>query len=90
VLWLDAVEQKYIEEVGTMNIFVRFKNEIATPKLTGSILPGVTRASVIQILRDWEMNVTERLISMEELISEYNQGNLLGMFGTELLQSFLQ
>jgi branched-chain amino acid aminotransferase len=82
VLWLDAVEQKYIEEVGTMNIFVRFKNEIATPKLTGSILPGVTRASVLQILKDWEMNVTERLISMDEVISEYKLGNLLGIFGT--------
>jgi branched-chain amino acid aminotransferase len=82
VLWLDAVEQKYVEEVGTMNIFVRFKNEIATPKLTGSILPGVTRASVIQILKDWEMNITERLISMEEVISEYKDGNLMGIFGT--------
>jgi len=82
VLWMDGVEQKYLEEVGTMNIFVRFKNEIATPKLTGSILPGITRASVIQILKDWEMNVTERLISMEEVISEYKQGNVLGMFGT--------
>lgn len=82
VLWMDAVEQKYIEEVGTMNVFVRFKNEIATPKLTGGILPGVTRASVIQILKDWEMNVTERLISMEEIISEYKLGNVLGIFGT--------
>lgn len=82
VLWMDAIEQKYIEEVGTMNIFIRFKNEVATPKLTGGILRGITRESVIQILRDWEMNVTERLISMEELISEYNKGNLLGVFGT--------
>ena len=82
VLWMDGVEQKYIEEVGTMNVFVRFKNEIATPKLTGSILPGITRLSVIQILKDWEMNITERLISMDEIISEYKQGNVLGMFGT--------
>jgi branched-chain amino acid aminotransferase len=82
VLWMDGVEQKYIEEVGTMNIFIRFKNEIATPKLTGGILPGITRESVIQILNDWEMKVTERLISMEEVISEYKKGNVLGVFGT--------
>jgi branched-chain amino acid aminotransferase len=82
VLWLDGVEQKYIEEVGTMNIFVRFKNEIATPKLTGSILPGITRKSVLQILNDWEMKVSERLISMQEVIDEYKKGNVLGLFGT--------
>lgn len=82
VLWMDGVEQKYIEEVGTMNIFVRFKNEVATPKLTGGILPGITRESVIQILKDWEMKVTERLISMEEVISEYKKGNVLNVFGT--------
>ncbi len=82
VLWLDGVEQKYIEEVGTMNIFVRFKNEIATPKLTGSILPGITRKSVLQILNDWEMKVSERLIPMQEVIDEYSKGNVLGVFGT--------
>ncbi len=82
VLWLDGVEQKYIEEVGTMNIFVRFKNEIATPKLTGSILPGITRKSVLQILNDWEMKVSERLIPMQEVIDEYKKGNVLGVFGT--------
>lgn len=82
VLWLDGVEQKYIEEVGTMNIFVRFKNEIATPKLSGSILPGVTRDSVIRILKDWGMNVTERLISIDEVVSEYKKGNVLEIFGT--------
>ena len=82
VLWLDGVEQKYIEEVGTMNIFVRFKHEIATPKLTGSILPGITRKSVLQILNDWEMKVTERLIPMQEVVDEYKKGNVLGVFGT--------
>ncbi len=82
VLWLDGVEQKYIEEVGTMNIFIRFKNEIATPKLTGSILPGITRKSVLQILNDWEMKVSERLISVQEVVDEYKKGNVLGLFGT--------
>lgn len=82
VLWMDGVEQKYIEEVGTMNIFVRFKDEIATPKLTGSILPGVTRATVIELLRQRGETVNERLISMEEIISRYDDGSLLSIFGT--------
>jgi len=82
VLWLDAIEQKYIEEVGTMNIFVRFKDEIATPKLSGTILPGVTRDSVIHILKDWGMNITERNVSIDEVISAYEKGDLLGIFGT--------
>jgi len=82
VLWLDGVEQKYIEEVGTMNIFIQFKDEITTPKLNGSILPGVTRRSVIQILKEWGMNVTERNISIDEVISAYDKGNLVGLFGT--------
>jgi branched-chain amino acid aminotransferase len=82
VLWLDGVEQKYIEEVGTMNIFIRFKNEVATPELSGSILPGVTRLSVLKILNDWGMNATERLISIDEVVSEYDKGNVLEIFGT--------
>lgn len=82
VLWMDGVEQKYIEEVGTMNIFIHFKDEIATPKLTGSILPGVTRASIIDILKEWGMNINERLVSMQEVMDEYKKGNVLGVFGT--------
>ena len=82
VLWLDGIEQKYIEEVGTMNIFVEFKDEIATPKLNGSILPGVTRRSVIKILKDRGINVTERPISMDEILEGYNNGNLISLFGT--------
>jgi len=82
VLWMDAVEQKYIEEVGTMNIFVRFKDEVATPKLTGSILSGVIRKSVLKLLNDWGEKVSERLISINEVIDEYNKGNVLGIFGT--------
>ena len=53
-----------------------------TPKLNGSILPGVTRDSVIQILKDWGMNINERLVSIEEVVSEYKKGNVLGVFGT--------
>jgi branched-chain amino acid aminotransferase len=82
VLWLDGLEQKYLQEVGTMNIFVNFKDEVTTPALNGSILPGVIRRSVIQILKEWGMKVTEREISVDELISSYDNGNLLGLFGT--------
>jgi len=82
VLWLDAIEQKYIEEVGTMNIFVRFKDEIATPKLSGTILPGVTRDSAIQILKDWGMKITERNVSIDEVTAAYKNGNLVSIFGT--------
>lgn len=82
VLWLDGVEQKYLQEVGTMNIFVQFKNEVATPNLNGTILPGVTRRSVIQLLKEWDINVSERQISIDEIISEYDKGNLVGLFGT--------
>ncbi len=83
VLWLDAIEQKYLEEVGTMNIFVQFENEVATPSLaSGSILPGVTRMSSLQILRDWGYNVNERNISIDEIIAGYEAGTLRELFGT--------
>ncbi len=82
VLWLDGIEQKYIEEVGTMNIFVRFKDEIATPALTGSILPGVTRMSVIQLLKDKGYNVKERAIALQEVLDGYKNGNLIELFGS--------
>jgi len=82
VLWLDAIEQKYLEEVGTMNIFVQFKDEVVTPPLMGTILPGVTRMSVLQILKDWGYNVNERKVSIEEVVEGYKNGNLLELFGT--------
>jgi branched-chain amino acid aminotransferase len=82
VLWLDGVEQKYIEEVGTMNIFINLKNEIVTPKLNGSILPGITRRSVIEILKEWKMNIVERDITIDEVVNAYNKGELIGVFGT--------
>ncbi len=82
VLWLDAIEQKYLEEVGAMNIFVQFKNEVTTPMLTGSILPGITRMSVLQILKDWKYNATERMISIDEVINAYTNGELIEIFGT--------
>ncbi|NOX66963.1 MAG: branched-chain amino acid aminotransferase [Chlorobi bacterium] len=82
VLYLDALEQKYIEEVGTMNMFVQFKDEVATPKLSGTILPGITRMSVLEILKEWGYNVNERDIALHEIIDSYNKGNLVELFGT--------
>ena len=82
VLWLDGVERKYIEEVGAMNVMFKFKDEIVTPMLTGSVLPGITRKSCIEILRDWGYNVSERLLSVDELINGAEQGTLDEAWGT--------
>ena len=82
VLWLDGREQKYIEEVGAMNVFFKVNGEILTPALNGSILPGVTRQSVIQLLKHWDMPITERRISIEELHEAYVRGELEEAFGT--------
>lgn len=82
VLWLDGQEHKYIEEVGSMNVFFKVSGEIITPALTGSILPGVTRDSVITLLRDWGYPVIERVISVEELFEASAQGLLEEAFGT--------
>ena len=65
-----------------MNIFIQFKNEIATPKLMGTVLPGITRESIIQILRDRGITVNERQISIDEVVDEYKKGNVLRVFGT--------
>ncbi|MBN2228883.1 MAG: branched-chain amino acid aminotransferase [Candidatus Thorarchaeota archaeon] len=81
VLWLDALELKYIEEVGTMNLFVRFDDELATPPLTGSILAGITRDSVLTITKDMGMNVKERSISIDEVIEGLDSGKVIEMFG---------
>ena len=69
VLWLDGVERKYIEEVGTMNICFKINGKVITPELNGSILPGITRDSVIKILRKWGTPVEERKISIDEVIA---------------------
>jgi branched-chain amino acid aminotransferase len=83
VLWLDAIEHRWVEEVGTMNIFFRFKNdEVVTPPLAGTILPGVTRDSVIHICRHWGIKLTERPISIEEVIDSAKSGQLLEIFGS--------
>ncbi|NPA48702.1 MAG: branched-chain amino acid aminotransferase [Thermodesulfobacteria bacterium] len=82
VLWLDAIERRYVEEVGTMNIFFYFEDELATPALTGTILPGITRESVIQMARDWGLRVTERRIPIEEVLEGAESGRLKECFGT--------
>ncbi len=82
VLWLDGVERKYIEEVGAMNVMFKINGEIVTPMLTGSVLPGITRKSSIQILREWGYKVTERLISVDELMEAAENGTLEEAWGT--------
>jgi len=82
VLWLDGVEQKYIEEVGSMNIFFVIDDEIITPMLTGSILPGITRNSVIQLAQHWGMTVSERKISIDEVMQAHASGKLTEIFGS--------
>ncbi|EGO65302.1 branched-chain amino acid aminotransferase [Acetonema longum] len=82
VLWLDAAERKYVEEVGTMNIFFKINGELVTPKLNGSILSGITRRTVIEISREWGVNVTERQISVDELFEAHDRGQLEEVFGS--------
>lgn len=82
VLWLDGVERKYIEEVGTMNVFFVIGDEVVTPMLTGSILPGITRKSCIELLRSWGLKVSERKISIEEVFEANEKGLLKEAFGT--------
>ena len=81
VLWLDGVERKYIEEVGAMNVMFKIGDEIITPMLTGSILPGITRKSCIEVLKDLGYKVTERLFSVDELITALKEGKLSEAWG---------
>ncbi|WP_102335996.1 branched-chain amino acid aminotransferase [Salimicrobium jeotgali] len=81
VLWLDGVEKRYIEEVGSMNIFFKIDGKVITPALSGSILEGVTRMSVLELLKDWDIPVEERKISIAELYQYYEEGKLEEAFG---------
>lgn len=82
VLWLDAITKDQIEEVGTMNVFFVLKNEIVTPALNGSILPGGIRECTLKLLRDWNLPVVERPITMTEIVAAHKKGELKEMFGT--------
>ncbi|GGH88992.1 branched-chain amino acid aminotransferase [Pullulanibacillus pueri] len=81
VLWLDAKENKYVEEVGSMNIFFKINGEVVTPELNGSILGGITRSSCLQLLDYWNFPVSERRISIEEVFEAYYRGELEEAFG---------
>lgn len=83
VLWLDANEHKYVEEVGTMNIFFKIGGEIVTPPLDGdTILAGVTRASVIELCRSWGLPVNEQRLSIDRIVEYHRSGDLEEVFGT--------
>ncbi|TRZ38277.1 branched-chain amino acid aminotransferase [Niallia circulans] len=82
VLWLDGVEKKYVEEVGAMNVFFKIGDEVVTPVLNGSILEGVTRRSVLDLLKHWNIPVVERKISVEEIFEASKNGELKEAFGT--------
>lgn len=82
VLWLDAQRRKYVEEVGTMNIFFKIKGELVTPALNGSILGGITRKTVIEQAKRWGYNVIERRISITEIRDAYRRGELEEVFGS--------
>ncbi len=82
VLWLDGVERKYIEEVGAMNIFFKINGKVVTPMLNGSILPGVTRASCVELCKSWGYEVEERKISVDELVEAARTGALEECWGS--------
>jgi branched-chain amino acid aminotransferase len=82
VLWLDGVERKWIDEVGTMNIMMQIGDEVITPPLAGTILDGVTRNSCLQLMRDWGMKVSERKISIDEVMAAGRAGTLRETWGT--------
>ena len=83
VLWTDAFEHKWLQEVGTMNVFFLIGNKAVTPSLEeGTILEGVTRDSAITVLRDMGLTVEERRIDIDELIAAYRAGTLKEVFGT--------
>lgn len=82
VLWLDGVERKYIEEIGTSNAFFIIDDEIITAPLAGTILPGITRDSVIQLLKSWGKKVSERRLTIDEVYKAYDEGRLSEVFAT--------
>ncbi len=82
VLWLDGVERKYVEEIGTSNAFFKIDGEVLTPPLTGTILPGVTRDSVIHLLRHWGIKVAEKRFTIQEVYDAHAAGKLEEVFAT--------
>lgn len=82
VLWLDAIEKMYIEEAGSMNVFFKINGEVVTPSLSGSILEGITRNSIIHLLKEWGIPVSERKISIHDIVEAFENGTLEEAFGT--------
>ncbi len=82
VLWLDGIERKYVEEIGTSNAFFVIDGEVITSPLTGSILPGITRDSVLTLLRDWGVKVSERRLSIQEVYDAHDRGKLEEVFAS--------
>jgi len=82
VLWLDAGHRRFVEEVGTMNIFFVLRGELVTPPLSGSILPGVTRDTVLTLAREWKIPVAERPVEIDEVLSGAADGTLSEAFGS--------
>ncbi len=81
VLWLDGREQRYVEECGVMNVFFVLDDRVVTPELSGTILPGVTRESIITLLRDEGRPVEERRIAIDEVVEAHGEGRLREAFG---------
>lgn len=82
VLWLDGIQDRYVEEVGTMNICFLIDDVLITPSLDGTILPGITRDSVLTLAKEWGIKIEERPISIEEITEASNRGSLQEIFGT--------
>lgn len=82
VMWLDGIERKYVEEVGTSNVFFKINGEVVTPALQGSILPGITRKTSIEMLKEWSIPLSERRISIKEVFAAGRNGSLEEAFGT--------
>lgn len=81
VLWLDGLERKYVEEVGAMNVFFNIGGELITPELGDTVLPGVTRDSVLQLLKSWDIPTSERRLSIDEIFKAHAEGRLIEAFG---------
>lgn len=82
ILWTDGIEHKYLQEIGTMNVFAQIGDKVVTPKLSGTILEGITRDSVITILRDAGVTVEERDLTVDEVVEAQKNGTLLDLFGS--------